>query len=224
VSGRIAASEGFTPSNNLLTAAAKQECNWDTVVPQEPTSGELTRDLREPETIQALPELSRLTTPVSVFEDLVKTAVTRTGDNLAIYYKTVLEHTQKSFGASLLVAIAGFVLILFGMASAMFWPQLGTSVAVLSGAAGVATEFISAIFFYLYNSTVRQMKEYHQSLLDVQNILLALKVVADTTEPDRKEKMLESLLQYLVGPRRILEQPSPEAPKWRRTRKAAADS
>jgi Cyanobacterial TRADD-N associated 2-Transmembrane domain len=41
----------------------------------------------------------------------------------------------------------------------------------ISTGAGVVTEFIAAVFFYLYNRTVRQMKEYHDSLLSVQNIL-----------------------------------------------------
>lgn len=69
----------------------------------------------------------------------------------------------------------------------------------LSGIAGVATEFISAVFFYLYSKTVRQMKEYHDSLLAVQNVLLSFKLVGDTTDPRDKAKMVEMLLQYLVG-------------------------
>lgn len=170
---------------------------------QEPTSKELIREL---------PVASTLTAPFVIFDVLVEGAVTRTGENLATYYQTVLDHTQKSFETSRIVAIAGFVLILFGMAAAMFFPERGTSVPVLSGAAGVATEFISAIFFYLYNRTVSQMKEYHQSLLMVQNILLALKLVGDTTDPDRKAKMLETLLQFLVGPPRVWEETSSKPP------------
>jgi len=74
------------------------------------------------------------------------------------------------------------------------------TVAELSGLSGIATEFISAVFFYLYNKTVIQMKEYHDSLLAVQNVLLSFKLVGDTTDPAQKAKMIEEMLRYLVRP------------------------
>src|SRR5260370_30947091 len=69
----------------------------------------------------------------------------------------------------------------------------------ISSGSGVITEFIAAILFYLYNRTVRQMKGYHDSLLNVQNILLSLKLVEDTEEEDAKIKMIGQMLEYLVG-------------------------
>ena len=41
-------------------------------------------------------------------------------------------------------------------------------------ASGVLSEFIAAVFFYLYNQTILKMSEYHQKLVLTQNISLAL--------------------------------------------------
>jgi len=131
------------------------------------------------------------------FERLVNINV----ENLSAYYVTVKSHANKSFITSLSVGLAGFVIIGIGINRTINDSQHGPSVAILSGVSGVATEFISAVFFYLYNKTVRQMKEYHDSLLAVQNILLSFKLVGDTADPREKTKMIEVMLEYLVGKR-----------------------
>ena len=43
------------------------------------------------------------------------------------------------------------------------------------------------------------MKDYHDSLLEVQNILLAFKIVGDTEQETEKAKMVSEMLKYLVG-------------------------
>ena len=45
------------------------------------------------------------------------------------------------------------------------------------------------------------MKEYHDSLLDVQNVLLALKLVDDTEESSDRVKMIAQTLAYLLAKR-----------------------
>jgi hypothetical protein len=82
----------------------------------------------------------------------------------------------------------------------------------ISTGAGVVTEFIAAVFFYLYNRTVRQMKDYHDSLLDVQNVLLALKLVGDTKDPSERAKMVEQTLGYLLAKKKPEELESPKLP------------
>jgi uncharacterized membrane protein len=133
------------------------------------------------------------------FEKLVNINV----ENLSAYYITVKGHANKSFLTALFVGVVGFVLIGIGIYSSVTHPERAPSIATLSGVSGVATEFISAIFFYLYNQTVKQMKEYHDSLLAVQNILLSFKLVGDTTDPKDKATMIGVMLEYLVGKRPV---------------------
>ena len=72
-------------------------------------------------------------------------------------------------------------------------------------ASGVITEFISAIFFYLYNKTISSMSKYHNKLVLSQNISIALKVAESLSTDDKikaKNQIINELLKdinsYLV--------------------------
>jgi hypothetical protein len=95
--------------------------------------------------------------------------------------------------------IVGFALISIGIYYTVNGRTNATPVAILSGLSGIVTEFISAVFFYLYSQTVRQMKAYHDSLLAVQNVLLSFKLVGDTKDPKDKADMVRAMLDFLVG-------------------------
>jgi hypothetical protein len=80
------------------------------------------------------------------------------------------------------------VLIAVGIAFGLAQGDSANTAAFIASVSGVIVEFISGVFFVLYNRTVRQLKEYHDSLLNVQNILLALKVVEDSGHQNRRSR------------------------------------
>ena len=84
------------------------------------------------------------------------------------YFETGLQ-ANKSFIASLVVAILGFVMVCVAIVLFLYEQIPAASVTV---AAGALTELISALFFYLFNKTVLSMASYHQRLLFTQNIAL----------------------------------------------------
>jgi hypothetical protein len=102
--------------------------------------------------------------------------------------------------------LAEFLLIAAGLSYGFFSNQ-ESSVTYIATASGVIVEFISGVFFYLYNRTVKQMKEYHDSLLDVQNILLSFKLVGDTKAKTAKALMVAQMLTFLVGGRNAMPPP-----------------
>ena len=120
-------------------------------------------------------------------------------ENLAAYYTLVKVHTDKSFVVATGAAVVGFALIATGLAFGYLGSDPSSHMAYVSAGAGVLTEFIAGVFFYLYNRTVRQLKEYHDSLLAVQNILLSFKLVGDLQASEEKTRMVSSMLAYLVG-------------------------
>lgn len=130
------------------------------------------------------------------FNELVSINVT----NLREYYHMVKTHAQQSFLASVFAGLFGFVLIAVGLGVAFFQERSDQSAAFLATGAGMLTEFISGVFFYLYNRTIRQLKDYHDSLLDVQNVLLTFKVLEDSV-PEARPEMLEDIVAYLLGGR-----------------------
>ncbi|HZD57447.1 MAG TPA: hypothetical protein VE136_12020 [Anaerolineales bacterium] len=135
------------------------------------------------------------TASATYFESLVQINI----ENLGAYYAQVKNHAERGFMASLAVAIVGFALIATGLILGFVRAPNAQTLAYISSGSGVITEFIAAIFFYLYNRTVRQMKDYHDSLLSVQNILLSFKIVEDTKEESEKVKMVTQMIGFLVG-------------------------
>ena len=122
-------------------------------------------------------------------------------DNLAAYYVLVKVHTDKSFLVATAAGVVGFTLVATGLVLGYFGAAGSPNITYVSAGAGVLTEFIAGVFFYLYNRTVRQLKEYHDSLLAVQNILLSFKLVGDLQASEEKTRMVSSMLAYLVGRR-----------------------
>ena len=117
-------------------------------------------------------------------------------ENLGSYYALVKNQTDKSFAVTIAIAVVGAILLFAGL-TAGFVSQK-EHLAYLTSGAGIVTEFIASIFFYLYNRTVRQLKEYHDSLLAVQNVLLSFKLAGDRPEGDAKTQMIADMLAYLV--------------------------
>lgn len=131
----------------------------------------------------------------SYFDELVRINV----DNLSAYYSLVKKQTDKSFFISLGAGIVGFGLIIAGMILGFANGADTRNLDYIAIASGVITEVIASVFFYLYNKTVIQLKEYHDSLLIVQNILLAFKLMEDIEKEEIKTEMLSLVLSGLVG-------------------------
>ncbi len=129
----------------------------------------------------------------SYFDSLVETNVV----NLREYYNLVRVHTHNSFRISIYAGLVGFILIAAGLTLGFNADEQGQVVAYISAASGLFVEFISGVFFYLYSRTVRELKAYHDSLLDVQNVLLSLKLI-DGAGPEKAPEMIAEMLRFLM--------------------------
>ncbi|WP_202983874.1 TRADD-N-associated membrane domain-containing protein [Paenibacillus sp. EKM212P] len=127
------------------------------------------------------------------FDDLVAINLR----NLEDYYDLVKNSNRKSFNASLVMSIFGVLLISSGLIVSYVFSDLSNISYVVTGA-GVLVEVISGLMFYLYNRTVLQLKGYHDSLLDVQNILLCFKLVEDTNEEAIRVEVMKQMIEFLV--------------------------
>lgn len=121
--------------------------------------------------------------------------------NLEAYYGLVKVHTNNSFQVAISAGCVGFLLIITGLILGFTNLTNAESISYLSAGAGIVTEFIASVFFYLYNRTVRQLKEYHDSLIRVQNILLSFKIVGDTKDDNRKNILMELMMKCLIATR-----------------------
>lgn len=126
--------------------------------------------------------------------DIFENSIKMSYKYLDQYYLQTREQAQRGFFVTVGVAIFGAILIFVGVA-AMFFEKVEPS--YITCASGVITEFIAAIFFYLYNKTVSSMSKYHNKLVLSQNISIALKI-ADSLPPEDKAKTKNLIITELL--------------------------
>ena len=129
-----------------------------------------------------------------VQEDVFENSIKMSYKYLDQYYLQTREQAQKGFFVTACVSIFGAILLGIGIV-AMFFEK--TEPSYVTCASGVITEFIAAIFFYLYNKTIVSMSKYHNKLVLSQNISIALKV-ADTLPSDDKTKSKNKIIEELL--------------------------
>ena len=130
-----------------------------------------------------------------VVEDIFENSIKMSYKYLDQYYLQTKQQAQKGFLATMLVAGFGALLIAGGII-AMYFGVVEPS--YITCGAGVITEFVSAVFFYLYNKTVSSMSKYHNKLVLSHNISTALKVaesLPDSHQIEAKNLLVSELLK-----------------------------
>jgi len=131
----------------------------------------------------------------SIEEDFFNKLVKINFKYLDQYYLQTQEQADKSFRLTLFACLIGLAIIIVGIVM-MFMDK--TEPAYVTTAAGVLSEFIAAVFFYLYNNTVQKMSQYHHKLVITQNISLALKISQELPAADKsvaQNKLIEKLTE-----------------------------
>lgn len=116
-----------------------------------------------------------------VEEDIFENSIKMSYKYLDQYYLQTKEQAHRGFFVTVSIAVFGASLIGLGIV-AMFVGKVTPS--YITCAAGVISELISTVFFYLYNKTISSMSKYHNKLVLSQNISIALKVSDTLPEED----------------------------------------
>jgi len=114
---------------------------------------------------------------------------------------------QQSFNLSRTMATVGFVLLSIAVASSIYLTYYGSKnldAAYLAALAGLLTEFVSGVFFYLYNRALQQINLFHEKLISMQQTslsFLAASLVVDDSSRDRiQTELAASLLNRSMTP------------------------
>jgi hypothetical protein len=118
-------------------------------------------------------------------EDIFKYVVLINNKSIELYVSQSRAQAATSFVLSRRVAVGGFLLltvgVLIGIASAVRGGQM--TAAYLAAIGGTITEFISGVFFYLYNRTLQQINHFYDKMIDQQKD--ALSVLAQAAGVDK---------------------------------------
>ena len=112
-----------------------------------------------------------------------------------VYYKNVLQHSQRLFRWALVAAGTG--LIFFLVAVALLLLRESVSGALISLASGAVMEAIAMLNFYLYGRVFNQLKEFHERLDRTQQYLLA-NSICENLKGDVKQATQIELIRAMM--------------------------
>jgi hypothetical protein len=150
-------------------------------------------------------------------EDFVTNLVKINFKYIDRYYLQTQLQADKSFRLASFISVVSFVIIALGVGM-MYSQKTDLTPAYVTAGAGVLSQFISAVFFYLYNQTILKMGEYHRKLVLTQNISLALKISQELPDAEWAkaqasliDRLSENFNLYLAqeGSASRLSQPNP---------------
>lgn len=130
----------------------------------------------------------------NVDEDIYQNLIKISYKYLDEYYLQTRQQAQRGFLVTMCVSVMGAIIIAIGIV-AMFFGK--TTPAYITTASGVITEFVAAVFFYLYNRTISSMGDYHNKLVLSQNISIALKI-AESLSDEAGERIKEHIVDELI--------------------------
>lgn len=127
------------------------------------------------------------------FESLLEINI----ENLDSYYRMVKVHTAQSFRVSLMLSSIGILLITAGLVLGFQKTGDKATIAYISAGSGVLIEIVSGLLFYLYNKAVRQLKDYHDSLINAQNTFLSFRLIEPINEGTEKVGLITKMIDSL---------------------------
>jgi len=117
-------------------------------------------------------------------------------DNLSEFYETAKSHASRSFYMTISSSIFALLIIMFSFIIGVFDAKY-KDISYLTTGAGVFIELISGLLFIIYNKTIQKMKEYHESLVSVQNVLLSFKIIDEVSDQNEKITLFKSLIEVM---------------------------
>jgi len=128
---------------------------------------------------------------------------------LEIYYDISLQQTRRSFSNAVTAMWLGFMILILGVALyigpverlGLGRPSLDFNVLILSSAAIV--EFISALFLWIYRSTISQLTFYYRLQMHSHSAILAFRMATSMGSADEaKCAIITSMLDSSMMPDR----------------------
>tara|TARA_R110001592_G_C12970460_1_gene733200 strand:+ start:64 stop:924 length:861 start_codon:yes stop_codon:yes gene_type:complete len=122
------------------------------------------------------------------------------------YHRIGLNQTQKSYRYSIISMWIGFLIIAFGIITYIIPNKyinpdlIGGNFQVLTIASGIITELISALFLWIYKSSISRLTYFYNRQVFIHNALFAYKISNTMKESDSAKKIIvEKILEFGIA-------------------------
>jgi hypothetical protein len=120
------------------------------------------------------------------------------------YYKIGLRQARNSFAYGVTAMWIGFAIFVIGMTLPMFVPagrKPAFDIRTITIAMGSTTEFISALFLWLYRSSMKQLTYFYDRQIYTHNILLGHRIAEAMQDKGKSDEtsalMVKNLLEHV---------------------------
>lgn len=125
-------------------------------------------------------------------------------EHLNKYYEQTYDQCDKSFVIAKRASTASYIILAFGIVlffiSTLFFLEERSKLIMfgITTGAGVVIKIISSLYFYMYNTSVKKLSEYHDKLYTVQNILISLELSSQINDPIKKDDIKADMIKRLL--------------------------
>jgi cbb3-type cytochrome oxidase subunit 3 len=120
---------------------------------------------------------------------------------LEAHFTKNLSQIASIFWLSVIVMLAGFAMLLYGIWQSVQTPTL-LGPATIASISGIITEFIGATFLFIYRSTIQQAINYSKTLERINSVGMAMQILDTMPDSakatDLKSKTKAKLVELLV--------------------------
>ena len=109
---------------------------------------------------------------------------------------------EQSFRLSKIASVIGFGLLIIGIVLGIYSNLSGGSIldaAYLTSIAGILTEFIAGVFFYLYNRTLQQLNLFHDKMIASQHVATSLMANSLIESEIKRDESKADLSKFLMS-------------------------
>jgi hypothetical protein len=133
-------------------------------------------------------------------DDIFKYILLMNTSALEEYITQTRLQAEQSFQLTKIVATAGFGLLVVGITLGIysaFLDRQGLDAAYLTSMAGIIIEFMSGVYFYLYNKTLQQLNLFHDKMISLELVSMSFisnSLIIDEKKRDECKKDLSEML------------------------------
>jgi hypothetical protein len=127
--------------------------------------------------------------------------------SLTEYYRINQDQARSTFRWAIICILLGFGTIVAGVWIFYFGKYPDSTLASLSLAAGIVSEFISGILIFLHSKTQDRSLYYHQQLAGLQRVAIAIRLAEAHKDPGQEQVARNLLIGELIASSKVVVKP-----------------
>ncbi|MBK5261607.1 MAG: hypothetical protein JJE17_03410 [Peptostreptococcaceae bacterium] len=111
------------------------------------------------------------------------------------YYTISKRQANQSFKIASLMSLFGFLIYISGLVAVLYWDKDVKAITLISG---TIIEVVSALSYWLYTQSIKQLNIYYNNLASTEKYLTVMQLIEMVPE-ERKYEEYRNLINYILN-------------------------